>query len=244
MEFFTFQIAGLSIDVECLFPETKEYCKAYLCEGQGVIRASVNREDIKFEREKSAREAAFEGVPEMDWSDAYLEALALYRKIAEQLPRFGTILFHGSVIAVDDEAYLFTAKSGTGKSTHTRLWRKHFGDRAVMINDDKPLLHVSEKCVTAFGTPWDGKHHLSTNRSAPLKGICVLERDTVNHIEQVDPYAVYPLLVQQTYRPADPEALGLTLQLLDRMMQTVRVYRLGCNMDPEAAVVAYRGMQK
>ena len=89
---------------------------------------------------------------------------------------YDTILFHGSAVAVDGIGYLFTAKSGTGKSTHTRLWRELFGERAVMLNDDKPLIKVSENGIIVYGTPWDGKHRLSTNTFVPLKGICFMSK--------------------------------------------------------------------
>ena len=204
----------------------------------------TTRSDIDFEREKSAREDTKEGIPIRHFSDAYLETLAVYRKIADNLLSYDTLLFHGSVIAVDGEGYLFTAKSGTGKSTHTRLWREYFGERAVMVNDDKPLLHITDSGVTAYGTPWDGKHRLSTNTAVPLKGICILTRDTTNHIEQAEPHAVYPLIVQQTNRSLSADGMKQTLSLIDRMLNVVPVYRLGCNMDIEAARVAYEGMNR
>ena len=168
----------------------------------------------------------------------------MYRKIADCLLSCDTLLFHGSVIAVDGEGYLFTAKSGTGKSTHTRLWREYFGERAVMVNDDKPLLHITDSGVTAYGTPWDGKHRLSTNIAVPLKGICILTRNAKNHIEPVEPHAVYPLIVQQTNRSLSADGMKHTLSLIDRMLHVVPVYRLGCNMDIEAARVAYEGMNR
>lgn len=176
-------------------------------------------------------------------SDAYLEELAVYRKIAEQMPAYDTFLMHGSCVAVDGEGYLFTAKSGTGKSTHTRLWRELFGERAVMINDDKPLIRVTETGATIYGTPWDGKHHLSTNCAVPLKAICILERAANNTIRRIPPAEAYPFLVQQIYRPQDPAAMLRTLQLIDRLSKTVDLWRLGCNMDPEAAQVSYNAMK-
>ena len=66
---------------------------------------------------------------------------------------------------------MFTAPSGTGKSTHARLWREAFGERVVMINDDKPLLLVRPEGVTVYGTPFRGKHGLGGDRSAPLRAI-------------------------------------------------------------------------
>lgn len=146
------------------------------------------------------------------------------------------------MIAVDGIGYLFTAKSGVGKSTHTRLWREQFGDRAVMINDDKPLLRITAEGVTAYGTPWNGKHHLSTNTAVPLKAVCVLGRGGINHIEPADKKDVYPLLCQQSYRASDPAGMLLTLKLIEQLCSAVPLYRLSCNMDPEAALVAYQGM--
>ena len=215
------------------------------CATESPVYFSIvtTQSDIDFEREKSAREDIKEGIPIRHFSDAYLETLAVYRKIADHLLSRDTLLFHGSVIAVDGEGYLFTAKSGTGKSTHTRLWREYFGERAVMVNDDKPLLHITDSGVTAYGTPWDGKHRLSTNTAVPLKGICILTRDTTNHIEQAEPHDTYPMIVQQTNRSLSADEMKQTLSLIDRMLNIVPVYRLGCNMDIEAAKVAYEGMQ-
>ena len=153
-----------------------------------------------------------------------------------------TLLFHGSCISVDSKAYLFTAKSGTGKSTHTQLWKKRFGERAVFINDDKPLLKISAQGVTVYGTPWDGKHHRSTNTSCPLKAVCILTRSETNHIERISKKEALPMLCQQSYRPCSPIGAQKMLALVDRLGSSVPLYRLGCNMEPEAAQVAYHGM--
>lgn len=268
MESFTIRLAGQYFTICPVCDYIREYCKDYIvadvtgqsgiADGdteytssgvgdittESVTRIRITQSDIDFEREKSAREDIKEGIPIRNFSDAYLETLAVYRKIADCLLSCDTLLFHGSVIAVDGEGYLFTAKSGTGKSTHTRLWREHFGERAVMVNDDKPLLRITDSGVTAYGTPWDGKHRLSTNTAVPLKGICILARDTTNHIEPVERHAVYPLIVQQTNRSLSADGMKQTLSLIDRMLNVVPVYRLGCNMDIEAARVAYEGMNR
>jgi hypothetical protein len=146
------------------------------------------------------------------------------------------------VVAVDGQGYLFTARSGTGKSTHTRLWREAFGTRAVMVNDDKPLLRIGQKGATAYGTPWDGKHRLSSNMAVPLRGLCILERADKNHICPVTFQQALPMLLQQSYRPPQPERLARTLALVEKLGRSVPLYRLGCNMDIEAAYVAYEGM--
>lgn len=83
-----------------------------------------------------------------EYSLSYLETLAVYRKIVTRLVFSDILLIHGSAIAVDGKAYLFTAPSGTGKSTHTRMCREYFKDRAVMVNDDKPLNKQKEAYPT------------------------------------------------------------------------------------------------
>ena len=241
---FCIRLADVGIRIEPMFGYIKEYCRDYLTEEEAMFAVRTEPEDIAFERERSTREAEREGRAEAVYSDAYLETLAVYRKIAAQMLDYGTLLFHGSVIAVDGVGYLFAAKSGTGKSTHTRLWRERFGDRAVMVNDDKPLLKITDSGVIAYGTPWDGKHRLSTNMAVPLKAICVLTRSEENRIGEIQPKDAYQMLLQQTYRPADGAAMLQTMKLIDGMMENTRFYRLGCNMSPEAAEVAFDGMTK
>ena len=145
-------------------------------------------------------------------------------------------------MSVDGEGYLFAAPSGTGKSTHAGLWRQLLGDRVIMINDDKPLLMVRRGEVFLCGTPWSGKHHLDTNRIVPLRGIAILTRDTDNSIQPADPNDVWPFLLQQTYRPEEPGKMSMVLKNLDRIRMEVPIWELHCNMDPEAAEVAFGAM--
>ena len=141
-----YKIADKLIEVTSLYPDVHEYCKDYAAEGVPEFSVEITREDIDYEREKTAKEYAYEGKRAPNYSEGVLEETAVYRKIAEKMPLYATIVFHGSVIAVDGVGYLFTAKSGTGKSTHTRLWREMLRDKAVMVNDDKPLIKCTD-CV-------------------------------------------------------------------------------------------------
>ena len=261
---FSIQLAQNRILVDALFDSTKEFCKEYLCNEERTtglqeeapdITVTITQQDIEYEKQKSAEEDAAMGIPTRRFKNEYLETLAVYRKICDRMPERDTFLFHCSAVAVDGKAYLFTAPSGTGKSTHTRLWREVFGDRAVMINDDKPLLRVASESaqtgkdgtpvqsrVLVYGTPWDGKHRLSTNTVAPVAGICLLERGEENGIERIAKEDAFPRLLQQTYRPQSPVALMKTMELLETVASDVPLYRLRCNMEPEAARVAYEGM--
>ena len=238
-----FKIADKVVEVTSIYTEVHEYCADYLTDEPADYSVTTTQTDIDFERAKSTREDEIEGIPTRHFSDSYLEELAVYRKILEKMLDYDTILFHGSVVAVDGAGYLFTAKSGTGKSTHTRLWREYFGNRAVMVNDDKPLLHIADSGVIAYGTPYNGKHRLGTNTSVPLKAICILTRAEENHIEPISFEQAYKMLLQQVYRPADSILMMKTLTLIDRLGDSVKLYKLGCNMDISAAKVAYEGMR-
>ena len=242
---FKIKLADKVIGVKAINPSTQTFCRKYTVSDNETCDLLVELcpDDIQREREKSYAEDDFEGKERRQFSDEYLETLALYRKIADGICELDVLLFHGSVISVDGEGYLFTAKSGTGKSTHTRLWRQLLGDRAVMVNDDKPLISVSnDGKVTVYGTPWCGKHGLGDNINANLRAICIIERAPENSIVRVDPISVYPLLLQQTYRSSHPSKLMVTLPLLDRMLKSVAVFKLGCNMEKEAAEVSYTAM--
>lgn len=243
-EVFTIRLADCNIAVGALFTSSREFCIEYLTNEPPDFSVRVSSAELAYEREKSVREDKTLGLFVRHFSEEYLETLAICRKIAEKIVDYDTLLFHGSVIAVDGIGYLFTAKSGTGKSTHTRLWRERFGDRAVMVNDDKPLLKITDNGVTVYGTPWDGKHHLSNNIAVPLKAVCILERSRINHIEPIPPKEAYAMLIQQSYRPVRPEAMRNMLKLVDRLIGSVRLYRLGCNMELEAAQTAYDGMNE
>lgn len=239
---FRIALAGQVIGVSALYEQTRTFCKNYLTDAPASFEVAVTPADIAYERQRSARADELEGAAVREHADPYLETLAVYRKLAQLLVQDDILLMHVAVVAVDGQAYLFTAKSGTGKTTHTRLWMRQFGDRAVMVNGDKPLLHITSEGVTVYGTPWDGKEHLSTNTSCPLKALCILTRSETNHIERISKKEALPMLCQQSYRPCSPIGAQKMLALVDRLGSSVPLYRLGCNMEPEAALVAYHGM--
>ena len=242
---FTISLAEICVSINALYETTHTFCKEYLCDSkEAEFAINISPKDIAFEREKSKKEDILEGIPIREFSDSYLETLAVYRKICTLFLERNILLFHGSAVAVDGEAYLFTAKSGTGKSTHTALWRQVFGDRAVMINDDKPLLKVTSDGVLVCGTPWNGKHGLGCNKIVPLKAICILERAVDNRICRISGKEALNMLVQQSFRTGEPAGMLRLLELLNQIMERIELYRLGCNMSLDAAVIAYEGMKK
>lgn len=238
-----YEITDHVYEIRSLYDDIHALCADYRSDKKpdGVI--CTTRADIEYEREKSKREAIFMGFTYKELPDGYLETLAVYRKIATHAVSHGMFLFHCSALSAFGSGYAFTAKSGTGKSTHTALWRRVYGDDVFMINDDKPIIGVRDGKATVYGTPWNGKHGLGRNTSAPLKAICFLSRGKENRIERVtNKSIVIPKLLNQTFRPTDAVALKRTLELLDELYGCVEFYSLECNMEEEAAIVSFNGM--
>lgn len=244
MNDFKIEIAGLVAEIRANHDGMKPFCRAYLSEKSAEVSVQITQEDIVFERERYREEMLLEGYPERDVTDAYLERTAVQRKLAEQLFDRGVLVFHGSVVAVDGQGYLFTAKSGTGKSTHTRFWRETFGDRAVMVNDDKPFLRLTETGVLVYGSPWNGKHGLGNNICVPLKAICILERGEANQIRPITGQEAAMMLFQQSNRPLNPRKMPIYMDLIDQLSKKTAFYRMQCTLDPDAARVAYEEMSK
>ncbi len=232
MDAFVMEIAGFAIGVEPLFETTRHYCRDYLTDREPEFHVTVTREDLKQEQTLLDREADEEGLKRRIFPDPFLERSVIQRRTAECLSERHVALMHGSTVAVDGRAYLFTAACGTGKSTHTRLWREVFGDRAVMVNDDKPFLKPEGERVLAFGSPWTGKHGLGSNVCVPLEGICILRRGKENVIRRADRDRVLEFLKTQCTPP----------ELTEAITARVPIWEMECNKDPQAARIAHEAM--
>ena len=236
------KIAGRVGKITSLFESTRDYCKAYLTEDAPDFTAAVSRDDLVFEQEALRQEALEEGMKVRTFTDPFLDRAAIQRKFADFLFDQNTLLFHGSTVAVDGRAYLFTAACGTGKSTHTRLWRQVFGDRAVMVNDDKPFLKITEDGVLACGAPWSGKHGLDTNITVPLAGICILERGKENAIRPIASADAMARLLHEAHCPAGKDTRFR--ELVAALAEKTPLWRMTCTKDPQAAEVAFDAMTK
>ena len=242
MDAFTIEIAGLVACVQPLFSSTREYCRDYLSERKPEFFLEVTPQDLVYEQLLWEREAVEEGLKIRKFFDPFLERATILRKIAVELLNRNTILLHGSTIGVDGVAYLFTAPCGTGKSTHTRFWRESFGDRAVMVNDDKAFLRITPEGVFAYGSPWSGKHGLDTNICLPLRGICFLKRGGENRIVRAAPDAYFAELVHQTLIPEDISGHSKGIGLVDLLSCQVPLWEMECTKDHSAATVAHDAM--
>ena len=153
-------------------------------------------------------------------------------------------MLHSSAVVIDSKAYLFTADSGTGKSTHTALWRKLFGEKAIILNDDKPALRFKDGKWFAYGTPWSGKNDLSANMKVEVAGIAILKRAETNSIKRVFGVEAISAILKQVNRPKNEIARSKVLELLDKLILNVPVWELNCNTELEAAKISYEAMSQ
>ncbi len=151
------------------------------------------------------------------------------------------MMLHSSSIMMDGNAYLFSARSGTGKSTHTSLWQKVYGeDRAQNFNDDKPAIRIIDSKAYACGTPFSGKSDINLNVIVPLKAICFIERSETNYIKKIPPFKAIPLIINQTiFKGQTPETQQKVQDMIAKIISLVPVYILGCNISDEAAILAH-----
>lgn len=244
-EFYWIRLAGIPLWIAPHCLELRDFFRDYIIcpteKDREVFQNLMGQESpIQVSLNEMKRES---DSGEIKYSLPYLESLAFYRKICHILLKEGIVLFHSSALAIHGKAILFTAASGTGKSTHARLWRDYFGSEVTMINDDKPLLKVSEDKVTVYGTPYGGKEGLHTNTEALVAAIVILYQAEENAIQRISFGEAYPALLNQTYRRKDAAGMVQTMDLVDTLAK-LPVYRLGCTISKEAVEVVYRQLKE
>ena len=233
---FCLSVAGHSFAIHAIYSQVYDLCRDYLTDEHAEEEIFITEEDINAEQnEFNEQDTIIRRYP-------YLETLAVYRKIAEKILDYDIFLMHGAVLGYQDSAYMFTAASGTGKTTHIMKWLDNL-DEAYVVNGDKPLIKITDNEAIACGTPWQGKEKLGQNCMIPLKAIVFMERGENNFIEEVSFEKVLALLIRQTYMPEDAAKLKKTLGLVSKLKGRVRFYKFVFNnMKSDAFEVAYKGI--
>ena len=218
-----YRIAGIAVDAPTACPFFNTIAEAYREEAIGPA-------DITLKKEPE------DAIPSSDAALAQYYGISFFR---QQLA-FGSMSFHASALSLDGEAYLFSAPSGTGKSTHAALWKQRFGERVEIINDDKPALRIEGGRCYVYGTPWSGKAWINRNVKAPLKALVFLKRGSANAMRRLDPReALARVLEQSLCMLTTGEQMGQMCDILDTVLKTAPVYELTCTIDEQAAQLVY-----
>lgn len=231
-----YKIAELNIKIDWLYAETGHRLLPFLTEDETFdFDASATEDEIAQYMEDTAS----------TYSPAMSEGPLVLTKICEKiLAEYDGCFFHSSCLELDGEGYLFTALSGTGKSTHTANWRKLFGDKVKMINDDKPIIRKIDGKFYVCSTPWMGKSDIGCNAIAPIKAIYVLTRGAENTAQPVSPGVVLKQLLEATLLPKTKENMSKLLALFNDLFSQTKLILLTCNKDISAAQVAYDAANK
>lgn len=235
-----YDIAGLKILMTTYYEKTRHRAIPYRSKENWSEEKADAVIDLGMEFCEKMRE---EHMPYISLSDIeYMYTGSWFYRVL--LTHNGCML-HSSAVVVDGYAYLFSANSGIGKSTHTKLWLEHFGDRAFIINDDKPSLKMENGQWWVYGSPWSGKYDINVNTKAKLGAIVFMERAEVNQIEPLDVKAAIPLFFNQTIRKLnDVDKMDLALEKMEKVLTSNPIYKMGCNISDEAVVTAYETIRR
>ncbi len=252
---FNIELSGLPMEIKSRYDYCRWFCRDYLTDRTPLFSVCAEDDRLAELREYSP-----------DIRDEFLERDAIYSAIASKLPFYNRVTLHGACISYKGKGILFTASSGTGKSTHIGLWKKYIGKDVDIVNGDKPIFHIEENQITAYDTPWCGKEGWNRKHSAPMSAICFIRRaedgdglsrigfedgdgvncirsvDGVNRIRRVDPEEAISLMLRQMFHPYEPEATGLMLGLFDQMLETLPLYLLECDISEDAARCSFEAL--
>ena len=234
---FCIRLAGITVEIDNRHNYVYEQCADYLCaDSAPAFRVAVSTADMTAYQASCGRPVT---LPEA-------ESFLLYRRICEIMPKYGVFLLHAAVVELDGRGYAFSARRGTGKSTHTELWQTRFqghaGDRykATVINGDKPLIRrAPDGRFWAYGTPWMGKEGKGVNRRCPLNAICFLEQGPENRVTVTATADAAARIMEATVLPPDADGQDRMAALVGATVRDIPALTLVCRPDMEAVEVAY-----
>lgn len=227
-----FLIAGLKVEMNPINSVLKSRSEKYRCDFEG-------EPDIKLTLPENCFDRMRQKVPSL--TDELAEYMATSMMFYGKLLKHNGFLLHSSCIRYADKAYLFTADSGTGKSTHTNLWKEYI-DGVEFVNDDKPAIRLIDGVYYACGTPWSGKTPLNSDVLLPVGGVALLKRGKENVIEPAKPQKVVPFLLKQTQIPDELATTDIFAQLLDGFVRNTPIFEFACDISEEAVKTSFEAL--
>ena len=223
-----YEIAGLKVEMKPQFGRLQRQSETYISSGEPVMRLNPDFGGMNpalAERTDEDRE--------------YICASAAF---CCGIIRHGRFFLHASAVVYNGEAYLFSAPSGMGKSTHTALWLKQFPG-SYILNDDKPVIFPEKEGISVWGTPFAGKTDLQVNRGVPLCAICFLKQGRENRIARIPEERAIALTLNNTYRPKSSEEMNFLLDMIGKTVEKANLFEMSCRNEPAAAQMSYNAMK-
>lgn len=228
------KIADIITELNPKYVDTIELIKPFLYDGKSVAEFQLTVADDYIE-------ALFQRANGKS-TKAQLENFAFSNAFTRKVIAYSTMLVHSSALVYNNGAYLFSGNSGVGKTTHTKLWLKAFGDKVHIMNDDKPVVRLYNDHAVVFGTPFDGGSGIALNESYPLKAIAFIERGKQNAVRIPENKEIIQKLYFQTAHIVDASTAEKMLRNFEKLLSLTKFYVLTCNMDISAAYVAFDGI--
>lgn len=235
----TIKIADVRVGIEPVHEGFRDFCRDYIIDEEPDFVLAASEADLAEEKERIE-----EQIEDVEYDGLELEKLWVYRQIAETMPSYDAFLIHATSVRVDEDAYLFLGPSGAGKTTHAKLWEKFFGNRFSIINDDKPIIQVSDERIMVCGSPWCGKENWKNNVAASLKGAIDLNQAEENRIERLSQSDAWNVMMNQVYRSRDAETMKKTLSLLNKVINSKPIFEMDCTEDMRTVEMAYGAMSQ
>lgn len=226
-----YKIAEFITEFEPKYDNLKKLAKPFEYNGtaQTDIRLKVSDEYINNLLNKMIKDTSIEEV----------ENFALATQFNRAIINKNAMLLHSSAIKYKGKAYLFSAHSGVGKSTHTKLWINQFGkDYVKFINDDKPVIRFYENECVVYGTPFDGGSGIANNDFAVLGAVVFIERGESNSIRKPTSSEILKRMYFETSRFVNKDFAECMLDNFERLINMTDFYVLTCNTDVSAAILA------
>lgn len=235
-----YKIADLITAAEVSYPRCKGQLRKYACPQATTpdIEIAIHRDSIDAYIELGKDSEIMKGWPlevKREEVEYMLAGAVFYR----ELLKYDGMLIHASAVVVDNRAYLFSGKSGVGKSTHTNLWLQHFGDKAYILNDDKPAVRILDGVLYAYGTPWSGKTNINVNRKVPVAGIIFLGQAEENRIYRMDAKAAFTALFEQTERKLPGTYMMHLLNIAEKVIDQMPIWHLDCTISEDAVKMVW-----
>lgn len=156
---------------------------------------------------------------------------------------FNSLVIHSSAISYNGDGIIFSAPSGTGKTTHTNLW-KNIYPNVNIINDDSPIISISDSDILLYGSPWAGASGINKNTKVPLKAIVFLEQAPIDSIEKLSPMVALSKLLNEIAKPMDKALMDKTFDLINILLTKVPCYLLKCTPTDKAVDVIWSELYK
>lgn len=145
----------------------------------------------------------------------------------------GGFFLHAAVISWKGKGILFSAPSGTGKTTQAELWKKYEG--AEIINGDRAVVRKKEDGYWAYGSPYAGTSGIFKNEKVKIEAIFLLKQAPYNKISVPEVKEIFKrIYMETTLHPSDEEYMNKMVNILADVVMAIPIYQLECTPTKEA----------